>query len=152
MHGDGDFLGYMSLLQDTDYSETAIALEDTEVYLLPKEDFVELIYRNREVASQFMKMLSHNLIEKEQQLLDLAYNTVRKRVADALLLLQDKYKNGESEMFTISISRDDLASIVGTATESVIRTLSSFKDDKMIEIKGSKISIIDEKKLRALKY
>ena len=97
-------------------------------------------------------MLSHNLIEKEQQLLDLAYNTVRKRVADALLLLQDKYKNGESEMFTISISRDDLASIVGTATESVIRTLSSFKDDKMIEIKGSKISIIDEKKLRALKY
>ena len=99
-----------------------------------------------------MKMLSHNLIEKEQQLLDLAYNTVRKRVADALLLLQEKYKKEQDNTFTIAISRDDLASIVGTATESVIRTLSSFKEDGMIEIKGSKISIIDEKKLKSLKY
>lgn len=152
LHGSGDFLGYMSLLQDVDYSETAVALEETEVYLLQKEDFVELIYRNREVASQFMKMLSHNLIEKEQQLLDLAYNTVRKRVADALLLLQEKYKQEQDDTFTIAISRDDLASIVGTATESVIRTLSSFKEDGMIEIKGSKISIIDAKKLKNLKY
>lgn len=152
LHGSGDFVGYMSLLEDVDYSETAMALENTEVYLLPKDDFIELIYRNREVASQFMKMLSHNLIEKEQQLLDLAYNTVRKRVADALLLLQNKYQEGADEVFTISISRDDLASIVGTATESVIRTLSSFKDDGMIEIKGSKIKILDEDKLKSLKF
>ncbi|MCP4520591.1 MAG: response regulator [Cytophagales bacterium] len=152
LYGEGDFVGYMSLLEDVDYTETAIAMDNTEVYMLPKEDFTELIYRNKEVASQFMKMLSRNLIEKEQQLLDLAYNTVRKRVADALLRLRDKYIETGENTFSISISRDDLASIVGTATESVIRTLSSFKEDSMIEIKGSKIKIINEEGLRNLRY
>ena len=80
-----------------------------------------------------------------------SYNSLRKRVADALLLLQKKYKEEQANHFAMKISRDDLASIVGTATESLIRTLSEFKADKLIEINGSEITIIDEKRLTNLK-
>jgi len=84
-------------------------------------------------------------------LLDLAYSSVRKRVAEALLHLQKRYQDEKQQTFSIAFSRDDLANIVGTATESLIRTLSDFKEEKMIEIKEGKIFLVDEKKLRALK-
>ncbi len=82
----GEFFGYISLLKDCKYTESAIALEETEVLYIPKEDFYTLIYNNRDVANKFIKILSSDLIEKEERLLHLAYDTVRKRVADALLL------------------------------------------------------------------
>jgi CRP/FNR family transcriptional regulator, polysaccharide utilization system transcription regulator len=80
-------------------------------------------------------------------LIDLAYNSVRKRVADALIRLQDRYHNDGQNVFTMSILRDDLASIVGTAKETVIRTLSDFKEEGLIDIKGSRITIVENKKL-----
>lgn len=144
---EGDFFGYMPLLDDTNYTESASTLEDSELYKIPKEDFTALINSNREVAQKFIKMLANDIHEKEEQLLNLAYNTVRKRVAEALLLLQKRYKADGKDQFSMAISRDDLASIVGTATESVIRTLSDFKDEKLIEIKGSSITIVDQAKL-----
>lgn len=80
----------------------------------------------------------------------LAYHSLRKRVADALLTLKKKYDQDKSELFSIAISREDLANIAGTATESLIRTLSDFKSEKMIEIKEGKITILEEKKLAQL--
>ena len=97
---------------------------------------------------RFIKMLSNNLVEKEQQLLELAYNSVRQRVAEALLQLSDKYKEKGEERFTMSISRNDLASLVGTATESLIRTLSDLKDEGLVSMKGSQVSIENEKGLK----
>jgi CRP-like cAMP-binding protein len=84
-------------------------------------------------------------------LVNLAYSSVRKRVAEALVLLQSRYDNEKGKNFSISISREDLANIVGTATESLIRTLSDFKEEKLLEVKGSNITIINLEKLKKLK-
>lgn len=150
LHKEGEFFGYISLLKNEKYTNSATALEDSEVYMIPKEDFFSLIYRNAEVSRKFIELLSNNLSENEKQLVKLAYNSVRKRLAEALVKLSDKYKEG-SEKFSMNISREDLANMVGTATETVIRTLSDFKDEKFIEISGGSITIIDYDKLSNMK-
>lgn len=151
LYKEGDFFGYTSLLEEKPYSETAEALEDSEVCMIPKEDFFSLMYNNMNVMKIFVKMLSDNISEKENQLVNLAYSSVRKRVAEALLLLQNRYDSKKDDKFSISISREDLANIVGTATESLIRTLSDFKEEKLLEIKGSNITIVNLEKLKKLK-
>lgn len=151
LYKEGDFFGYTVLLEDQPYSETAEALEDSEICLIPKEDFFSLMYSNMNVLKVFAKMLTDNILEKEKQLVNLAYSSVRKRVAEALLLLQSRFDTSKETNFSISISREDLANIVGTATESLIRTLSDFKEEKLVEIKGSNITIVNLDKLMKLK-
>lgn len=148
----GEYFGYESLLRGEEFFESAETLEDSEVVMIPKEDFLQLMYQNREVSAKFISMLSNNVEEREKQLLDLAYNTVRKRVANALVRLYDKYHRPEDAAFTMSISREDLASMVGTATESAIRMLSEFKSSGLIEIHGSEIRIMEIDKLRNAPY
>ncbi len=143
----GDFFGYVALLEESVYKDTAETLEETEIAIIPKEDFEELLNRNSEVAKKFIQLLAKNITMKEEKLLGLAYNSLRKKVAEALILLQKKYNESNNEKFTIDISRDNLATITGTATESVIRTLSDFKSEKLIEIENGNIKIINEKKL-----
>lgn len=152
LYKEGDFIGYLALLENIEYPESAVALEESDVYLIPRRDFLALLFTNRDVSARFIKMLSRNLVEKEQELLNLAYNTVRKRVADALLQLRNRYQTDSSETFKMAMSRDDLASMVGTAKESVIRTLSEFKSDALIGIKGSEITILDPEGLSSLRY
>ena len=147
LYNSGDFFGHISIIENTEYQESAEALENCEIIAIPKYDFLELITRNQSVANQFIKMLANNIQEKENQLTQIAYNSIRKRTADALVMLSKKYKNASQENFSIKISRDDLASVVGTATESLIRTLSDFKSANLIEIYGSEIRILDEQKL-----
>lgn len=151
LYKDGDFLGYTALLENQAYTDSAEALEDCEVVLIPKEDFFALIYNNMEVMKAFVKLLSDNILEKEKQLVNLAYSTVRKRVAEALVLLYERYSRESDQNFSISLSREDLANIVGTATESLIRTLSDFKEEKLVEIRGSNITILNIEKIRSLK-
>ncbi len=151
LYKEGDFFGYNALLEEKPYAETAEALEEAEVCLIPKEDFYALVHNNVNVMRTFIKMLSGNIAEKEKQLLNLAYSSVRKRVAEALLHLQERYSKPADQTFSMAISREDLANMVGTATESLIRTLSEFKEDKLIEIKGSSITIVDPVKLKRLK-
>ena len=147
LYSTGDFLGYIPLLEETVYKDSAEALEETELAIIPKEDFKELIGKNAEVAKKFIKLLAKNITDKEEHLLGLAYNSLRKKVAEALLMLQKKYSTEHEEIFTIDISRENLASIAGTATESVIRTLSDFRNEKLIEINGGSIKIVNQKKL-----
>jgi DNA-binding response OmpR family regulator len=147
LYNEGSFFGHIALLEETDYKESAVAMEDAEIISIPKQDFLALIHRNHSVAQKFIKMLANSIAEKEQHLLGMAYNSLRKRTADALILLSKKYKNDKEANFAIKISRDDLASMVGTATESLIRTLSDFKSEKLIEIESGKIVIINEHKL-----
>lgn len=152
LYKEGDFFGYVALLEEKPYQETTEALEECEVMLVPKEDFYSLVYSNTNIMKRFVKMLSGDIIEKENMLVNLAYSSVRKRVANALVTLQDRYaKEKGSEKFNISFSREDLANIVGTATESLIRTLSDFKEEKMVEIKGSNITILNYEKLKKLR-
>ena len=108
------------------------------------------MHNNRDVANRFIKLLASNVLEKEERLLELAYNSVRKRVADALLRLQTRYKEEDKKFFTMAIPRDDLASMVGTAKETVIRTLSDFKAEGLIEVQGSKITIKKSDELESM--
>ena len=151
LYNEGDFFGYLSLLEDGKYSDTAVSLEDSEIIMIPKEDFFTLVYKSPEVSRKFINILSNNILDREEQLIKLAYNSVRKRVAEALVTLYNKYKKEQDKTFSINISREDLANLVGTATETVIRTLSDFKDEKLIEIAGSTISIMNYDKLTKMK-
>jgi CRP/FNR family transcriptional regulator, polysaccharide utilization system transcription regulator len=148
LYNEGEYFGYMELFNNTDHPDYGETLEETEIIKIPKIDFQNLVYNNREVAHYFIKLLSGNLIEKEIELIKLAYNSIRKRVADSLLYLNNKYK--KDEVFSISIPRNDLASMVGGSTESVIRILSDFKEEKLIKVNGSKITIININKLASV--
>jgi len=150
LYKEGDFFSYADLLEGSVYSESAAALEDVDLNIIPKEDFFSLIFKNSEVAKRFIKLLANDLIEKEKQLLKLAYNSVRKRVAESLLQLQKRYNNS-SENFQMAISREDVANMAGTSTETAIRTLSDFKEEKLIDIKGSTITLLDASKLEKMK-
>lgn len=147
LYKEGDFFGYVDLLQETPYQDSAVALEESEVAVIPKEGFFELLQSNREVSSRFIKMLSNEVKEREERLPQLAYNSVRKRVAEALVMLAQRYQADKARPFSIAITREDIASLVGTATKTVIRTLSDFKLGKIVEMKGSLITILNYEKL-----
>ena len=125
-------------------------MEDCEISIIGRQDFEILINNNKEIAHKFIKMLAHDVTEKEEQLLSIAYNSLRKRVADALITLLRKYKKETHPNFTIHISREDLSHIAGTTTESLIRTLSDFRNEKLIEAEAGYVKILDEKKLHAM--
>lgn len=131
----GEFFGYHSLLKDEPYSDSAVVLEDAELSFIAKDDFLKLLHGNRDFSALLIKHLAKDVVEKEEQLIKLAYNSIRKRVADALVTLHHRETNGSP--FVISMLRDDLASIVGTTKESVIRTLSDFKSEELISIDSS---------------
>lgn len=151
LFSDGDFIGYPALIEDKNYDDSAIVLEDAEIMQVPKEDFLQMMYSNMDIAAKFIRIITQNVKEKEERLLNLAYSSLRKRVAKALVDIQSKF-NTENVSKPLEISREDFAHYVGTATESLIRTLSDFKSEKLIEIKEGKISIINLEKLKNLLY
>ncbi|SEL39306.1 cAMP-binding domain of CRP or a regulatory subunit of cAMP-dependent protein kinases [Chitinophaga rupis] len=150
LYSEGDFMGYIAMLEQSVYKDTAEAMDECEIAIIPREDFEELLNNNPEVAVQFIRMLAKNITVKEQQLLGLAYNSLRKKVAEALMNLHTKYNQSKEAAFTIDVSRDNLATIAGTATESLIRTLGDFREEKLIDIKGGTIQILNEKKLSGM--
>jgi len=147
----GSFLGEKALIQDSDRTEFAMAMEETELVLIPRQDFQDLVFQNREVSGQFIKLLSKNLAEREKELMDMAYNTVRKRTADTLMKLYDTYEN-KGGVTAFKIARADLAGMVGTAPESVIRILSEFKTDGLIEVDSSQISVLKPEEIAKIKF
>ncbi len=151
LYNEGDFFGYIPLLQEEQYTGNAAALEDCEIMMIPKQDFFSLLYKNAEVSKKFIELISNNLVESEKKLVKLAYQSVRKRVAEALVKLSDKYKKEGETTFSMNISREDLANMVGTATETLIRTLSDFKDDKFIDISGGTITVLNYERLVKMK-
>ncbi|MBB5621384.1 CRP-like cAMP-binding protein/ActR/RegA family two-component response regulator [Pedobacter cryoconitis] len=149
MYGADEYFGIPALLLNEPYAETAEALEDTTVCQLPKEVLEELLNRYPDVGRQFIHILSNNLLDKEEQLLQLAYHSVRKRMSEVLLRLC-KLEKQEGQI-NLKISRDNLAAMAGMATETVSRILSDFKDEGIIERKGSQIGILDQTKLQQMK-
>ncbi len=96
LYNAGDFFGYNALLENSTYKETAETMEECEISIIGREDFEILVNNNKEVAQKFIKLLASNVTEKEEQLISLAYNSLRKRVADAIITLLRKYKNRRS--------------------------------------------------------
>ncbi len=142
----GDFIGYTPLIgEENAYQFAATAMQDSALRLIPREDFHRLLHANRDVASKLIKMLADNVTDKEEQLMQLAYDSIRKRVADTLMAIRDKEGIDEFD-----ILREDLAKMVGTAKESVIRTLTDFRQSGYIDIKDGRIYITDPQKLGAI--
>lgn len=147
----GDFIGYTALIEDKNYDDSATILEDAEIMQIPRDEFLGMIYSDINIATKFIRIVTQNVKEKEERLLNLAYSSLRKRVAKALVDIHEKFnKDGQKNL--IEFSREDIAQYVGTATESLIRTLSDFKSEKLIDIKSGKISIINLDKLKNLLY
>ncbi len=150
IYREGDFFGYPALFDNSPYRDSALVMENSEIYKIGREDFISLMYKNREVASKFVKMLASNIEERERQLLRLAYDTVRKRTAEVLLELDKQRYRGEEESPAICVTREDLASMAGTAMETVIRCLGEFKEDKYIEVSGRSIKVTNPEGLQAV--
>jgi cAMP-binding proteins - catabolite gene activator and regulatory subunit of cAMP-dependent protein kinases len=140
----GDFLGFLALFKEDAYPESAAALEDCSIKLVPKQDFAALVFGNRDVNARFIKMLAGHIADREQQLIELAYNSVRKRVATALAQLCEQ--SGP----TIQLLREDLAALAGTAKETLIRTLTDFKNEGLIEIKDGVVTVAQLGKLKGM--
>ncbi len=147
----GDFIGHSALIEDKNYEDNALILEDAEIMQVPKDDFLHMIFSDISIATKFIRIITRNMKEKEERLLNLAYSSLRKRIAKALIDISSKF-NSQSEKKIIEISREEIAQYVGTATESLIRTLSDFKAEKLIEIREGKILITNPEKLNNLLY
>ncbi len=145
----GDYLGHIPLIEGTNYEDSAMVLEDAEIVQIGKDIFLNAVYNDLTIASRFISLISRDVKEKESRLLNLAYDSLRKRVAKGLVDIHARFA-GEDK--ALAISREDIAQYVGTATESLIRTLSDFKSEKLVEIKEGKIIITDIKKLASLAY
>jgi len=151
LYGAGDFFGYLPLLQDEAYADSAAAVEDSELMLIPREDFVNLLHSSRDIASTLIKILAGQVVENEHLLLQLAYGSVRDKVAATLATLYHKYKNEDGKA-KLSLLREDLASMAGIAKETIIRTLSDFREEGLIEIIDHEIIVHDVEKLENLPY
>ncbi len=145
IHEKGEIFGHTAIFIGADNSDSAIAMLDSEILLIPGENVSELISSNHHVAGSFIRLLAAEIALKEERLKNLAYNSVRARVAGVLMELGCyKDEKEKKQVFNaITISREDLASIVGTASESLVRTLSDFRHENIIDTDRGKIIITD---------
>jgi CRP-like cAMP-binding protein/DNA-binding NarL/FixJ family response regulator len=152
VRGKGEMIAYVSLLQGEIHLDNAEALEPSEIMFIPRNSFFHWLENQPKMMLELIQLMSGALVFERERAVTLAYSSVRKRTAAALLRLKTRFHDGNPDLlFTMPISRDDLAAMVGTATESVIRTLSDFKEEGLIKIQGSAITIVNEEKLRRMK-
>ena len=149
LYGPEEYFGTAALLAAENYMETAEAVENTALCLIPKDLMEQLLNKYPDVSASFIKLLANNVLQNEQQLLELAYHSVRKRMAEVILRL--KGTETEDNQQVLTVSRDNLASMAGIATETVSRILSDFKDEGLIERTGGKILVLDQLRLKNMK-
>jgi CRP/FNR family cyclic AMP-dependent transcriptional regulator len=152
IHIAGDFFGYNAILENMNHAENAHVLEDAVVMLIPREDFTALFTNDAQVTKQFIRLITKNIVDKEERLVNMAYNSMRKKVAYGLIQTLEKYRKDENDIHIADLSRETLAQVIGVATESLIRTLADFKSEKLIALEPGLIVILNEDKLRHLPY
>ncbi len=143
IYKEGEFFGFLPILAGHKYDDTAVAVEESIIKIIPAEDFKTLLYNDRDFAAKFIKMLASHADHSEKQLINLAYSSVRKKVANALLTTFNDTMGKK-----MKIRRDDLAALSGTAKETTIRTLSDFKYEGLIDIEKGRIIILQPEKLK----
>ncbi|MGD9976713.1 MAG: Crp/Fnr family transcriptional regulator [Bacteroidales bacterium] len=146
----GDITGYRSVLSNEMACTTLEVLEDSTVCFIPSEIIFNLIKRNSDFALSLIQLTCKELDHANVYIKDIAQKTVKERVAEVLLMLSDTFNVDNDNYIKINLTREDLSSIVGTATESVIRILSELKNEGLIELKGKKIKIADYKKIKRI--
>ena len=146
----GDIIAYRSVLSNELACTSAKVIEDCQVCFIPSEILISFIKTNSSFALELMKLACHELGEANSFITDIAQKTVRERLAEVLLFLVTDFGLDNQQFLNISLTREELANIVGTATESVIRLLSEFKSDKLVELNGRRIKIINTKGLEKI--
>lgn len=145
---EGSILGYRSLLCGDTYSATGTAIEESKICFIPKSTFLSILDCNSALAFQMMKLLSHDLRNAEERITTLAQKPVRERLAEVLLFVKETYGlEADGATMSVILTREELANIVGTATETLIRLLADFKHENLIELEGKKIRLLDQKAL-----
>lgn len=143
----GDIVGYRSILSKQPFGASAIAMENTEVCFIPEKFFLRVLEFHPKLAFDVLRRISEDLGDSAQTITFLAQKTVRERLAEVLLLLEKKLGTDKEEFINISLTREEMANLIGTATESAIRLISEFKADELIEVDGRRIKILDHQKL-----
>lgn len=146
----GDILGYRSILSKQPYGASATAMEDTEACFIPEKFFLKVLEHHPKLAFDILRRISEDLGESAQTITFLAQKTVRERLAEVLILLEKKLGTDKDGFIKISLTREEMANLIGTATESAIRLISEFKTDHLIEVEGRKIKILAHQKLTKL--
>ena len=144
----GDIIGYRSILSNDLACTTAKVIEDVDLCFIPSESWLALLQQNNDFSLDIMKFACDELGKSNSFITDIAQKNVRERLAEILLLLKEDFGLDSEGVLQISLTREEIANITGTATESAIRLLSEFKDDKMIALNGRKITILDETRLK----
>ena len=137
----GDILGQRSIIGEETTNLTAIALNDMEVCFIPKTEILGDLERNPNFSFDVLKQMAQDLKDSDNTIVNMAQKSVRKRLADALLYMHDNFGVDDGHFLKVVLSREDYANIVGTATESAIRILSQFKNEKLISTSGKQIRI-----------
>ncbi len=147
----GEIMGYHALLAEERYFDSAAVLEDSEIAFIPKEDFFEALDTSKILPQRLLKTLSHEFYVLVNGIALFAQGSVRERFATQLVLMREKYKENFTSGMAVEInmSREDLASLVGTARENILRVLKDFKEEGILETRGRKIIITDLNKLLA---
>jgi len=143
-----DLFGYTSFTQNLAYQESATAVKDTELVGLSKQELTNVLHSNHKVTLELIQLLTEDLAGVKNQLLQMAYSSVNKKTATTILQFAEKLNHKPEDI--IRISRNDLASVAGIATETLIRTMSNFKKQGIIEIEGRNIRILDIEKLQEI--
>jgi CRP-like cAMP-binding protein len=146
----GSLLGERSLISNEVSNLKAVALEDMEVCFIPKEEIIADLQKNPNFSMDVLKTMADNLKQADNLIVDMAQKTVKQRLAESLMYLNKNYNFSEDSFIDVQLSRDDFADIIGAATESTIRLISEFKKKGLIEIKGKKITILNESELEKL--
>jgi len=147
---EGDIIGFRSVLSKELACTTAKVIEDAVLCFIPSENLFQLVRENAAFSMQLMQLTCRELGEANNFITDIAQKTVRERLAEILLILMDSFGLDNKKVLQISLTREELANMVGTATESVIRLLSEFKADGLIELHGRKISLLNIPALRKI--
>ncbi len=147
---EGDIIGYRSLLSDQSFSASAVALEDIITCFIPEVYFKKIFNQNSLLNEGMMKVAMQELGVAGKQITSLAQKTVRERLAYEIIFLENKLGTDKNGFINISLTRTEIANIIGTATESVIRLISEFKNDNIIEVKGRKLKILNKDQLNKI--
>lgn len=146
----GELLGQRSMISDEPANLSAVALEDMEVCFIPKKEIMEFFNENNQFSMNVMKTICGDLKDADDHMVSLAQKSVKERLAETLLHLEDTFGKNEDGTLHIQLSREELAGMIGTATESCIRLLSEFNKTGLIELIGKKIAIVDRNKLKRM--
>jgi CRP/FNR family cyclic AMP-dependent transcriptional regulator len=150
IYGPGDCIGAAAAIRGGSYSDSAQVVEDAALVNITRTEFLSILDSDSDFSRQIMQWLAHNASEQEAGLLNLAYSSLRKKVANGIIRLYDKFNTGQDGKGYVTISRENLAAIVGAAPESLTRTLSDFRKEQLIDIAEGKIHLLDEEKLREM--